>query len=1311
MKFSAFLKVTIITFGLVILSYSGHSQDFSAGINVDKTDINPNAVLHLKSGEDGRARGLLIPSISTSQRTGMNLTAADNGLLVFDSDENAFYFWVNGTGWILTSNTDEQDLANVLGQGNNAGGLVIENVGEPVNPQDVATKNYVDSQTTPDEQDLELSGNTLTLTNDPTSVDLSPYLDNTDNQNLSSVLASGNDAGAITITNLPTPVNPADVATKGYVDSNIGITDVTSADILDGEIANEDINAGANIAWSKIDKTGANVSDFTNDLGFIDNNVNPATGDVSGNFATGLFVDLVGGTTAGDVATATGIVLGATALDTDASDDLTTADVGLAPNQLISLDGSGILPAVDGSALTNLSASAINTVTAPLDGDVLTWDNTNGRWDAGPGGSGLTLPFFASQADAGYLFDVSQTGAGGAGSFSVISTTNTSAALDVNTNADAGIGLRVNAFGNTSSSVTGEFNASGPQGTAGIFRINDGSNPFSVIEAVTVGMGDGILIDHSGTSGSGIFINMSNASVDPALEIINSNGPSIVTDGDLNVGGVIFGDGSGITNLPGSTDSTAIYSKMQSDSIHFEGELGFLDFELDTDSTFLRGLIDGNTSSISALNSVDSATIYSKVQSDSIYFEGELDADSLHFESKLLGFADSTAIFSKVQLDSIYFEGELDADSLHFESKLFGFADSTAIFSKVQLDSIYFEGELDADSLHFESKLFGFADSTAIFSKVQLDSIYFEGELDADSLHFESKLFGFADSTAIFSKVQLDSIYFEGELDADSLYFESKLFGFADSTAIFSKVQLDSIYFEGELDIDSAYFESRLVVTEPNTSSIIGGSGVSGTITGINNSIYGVDAGASLTTGQNNTFIGREAGNGSNASSNTLVGYRTGLTTTGGQNVFVGFNAGSANTGGANNVFIGSQSGLGNNTGNFNVLIGQNADVGAAGLQNAIAIGYNATVNLSNSLVLGGTGADAVNVGIGTTTPLVSLDVTATDALKLPVGLDGQRPSFTAAQMKGMIRFNDTQTLFEGYDGSAWIKLGFDLPFTASLGNAATLLDIAQTGTGAAGRFQVNNGTSSVPALEASSNGAPGSVAFKAVGNVTASAGEFVVDGSATALQVNNTATSTGALVSFQNINGTNTSNIVDINTIGTGSALNISHNATNGSGIRIDMNSSSANPAIEIVNSAGASLTTDGFVGIGTSSPASTLDVNGNANIQVDLNVTGNTSIGGDFVSAVTGPIAEGGNTASRIVTLSPGGAIDNLNGGVVGKEVILIATAGAAVTIRHNTGAPATKIMLNAAIDYVMNPNSTLHLVYVSNTIGWLEVGRGAQ
>ena len=60
------------------------------------------------------------------------------------------------------------------------------------------------------------------------------------------------------------------------------------------------------------------------------------------------------------------------------------------------------------------------------------------------------------------------------------------------------------------------------------------------------------------------------------------------------------------------------------------------------------------------------------------------------------------------------------------------------------------------------------------------------------------------------------------------------------------------------------------------------------------------------------------------------------------------------------------------------------------------------------------------NVGIGTNNPSVKLDINSTDAIKLPIGTNAQRP--TGAD--GLIRYNSEQSTYEGYGNGAWGSLG-----------------------------------------------------------------------------------------------------------------------------------------------------------------------------------------------------------------------------------------------------------------------------------------------
>lgn len=59
-------------------------------------------------------------------------------------------------------------------------------------------------------------------------------------------------------------------------------------------------------------------------------------------------------------------------------------------------------------------------------------------------------------------------------------------------------------------------------------------------------------------------------------------------------------------------------------------------------------------------------------------------------------------------------------------------------------------------------------------------------------------------------------------------------------------------------------------------------------------------------------------------------------------------------------------------------------------------------------------------LGVGTASPAVTVAISATDAILLPVGTTGQRPTGAT----GYLRFNTTTAAFEGYNGTAWTSVG-----------------------------------------------------------------------------------------------------------------------------------------------------------------------------------------------------------------------------------------------------------------------------------------------
>jgi trimeric autotransporter adhesin len=188
------------------------------------------------------------------------------------------------------------------------------------------------------------------------------------------------------------------------------------------------------------------------------------------------------------------------------------------------------------------------------------------------------------------------------------------------------------------------------------------------------------------------------------------------------------------------------------------------------------------------------------------------------------------------------------------------------------------------------------------------------------------------------------------------------------------------------------------------------------------NAAFGAFSLISNTTGNFNAALGYNAlRNNSTTSGNVAVGYyalQTNLTA--GYNTAVGWHALYSTTAG-NNVGIGRNAGEGanpNTTGTNNTFIGANTGPGPGGPYNkATAIGYGALVSQSNSIALGGTGVDAVKVGINTEAPAYTLTVSsATNAQMALASTNATSDVFfgtTATPQEGLIRYNNTSDQFQ----------------------------------------------------------------------------------------------------------------------------------------------------------------------------------------------------------------------------------------------------------------------------------------------------------
>jgi len=147
--------------------------------------------------------------------------------------------------------------------------------------------------------------------------------------------------------------------------------------------------------------------------------------------------------------------------------------------------------------------------------------------------------------------------------------------------------------------------------------------------------------------------------------------------------------------------------------------------------------------------------------------------------------------------------------------------------------------------------------------------------------------------------------------------------------------------------------------------------------TASNNTAAGYGALTYNTTGAWNVSIGSLAllYNNTGTYNTAIGGQAMRENSTGERNTAIGWNALVNNSTGAYNVAIGQETLNSNTTGNGNIAIGYGTNTLGGNLTNATAIGFMANVSQSNSMILGGTGANAVSVGIGTTAPASTLDV------------------------------------------------------------------------------------------------------------------------------------------------------------------------------------------------------------------------------------------------------------------------------------------------------------------------------------------------
>jgi hypothetical protein len=202
---------------------------FAQSIKLNNEGDPGSAMLEVNSA----SKGILIPNVTLTGITdATTITLPAVSLLVYNtatvSDVEPGYYYNSGTAvspfWSRLSTSTSPGTAGDGSETKVTAGtnVTVTGSGTSASPY-VVNSTEVDGDVTNELQDLSINGNTLkiTLNGAATAIDLSAYLDNTDNQTLDGILTLNTSAGDKKITNLGYPVSAQDAATKAYVDGEI----------------------------------------------------------------------------------------------------------------------------------------------------------------------------------------------------------------------------------------------------------------------------------------------------------------------------------------------------------------------------------------------------------------------------------------------------------------------------------------------------------------------------------------------------------------------------------------------------------------------------------------------------------------------------------------------------------------------------------------------------------------------------------------------------------------------------------------------------------------------------------------------------------------------------------------------------------------------------------------------------------------------------------------------------------------------------------------------------------------------------------
>ncbi len=956
---SSYTKFALACFMLFLAGSQVNAQN---SMGVGTTAPNANAVLHLVSPTNNQ--GFLVPSYTTAERTAtafvQNLSDTDNGLLVFDTDESVFYYWLTDD-WALVSAASGDMLQSIYDQDSN-GEVDTATVANSLNGYTIETSVplnavFTDSQTAADVE--------VTATGDLLATDVQGALEELQTE----ILGAGN----------------GDMLQSSYdVDGDGFVDTATVASSLSGFTIESSVPAAA---------------DFTDDQAAADVEVT-ATGDLTSTDVQAALEELqteILGAGTGDMLQAV------YDFNTDGYAD--TAEVAN------TLNGFTVETSVPAGATFTDSQTATQVAVTPT-GNLTSTDVQGAlvelQADIDAGSSGGDMLQSVYDIDGSGVVDA-------ADSLSVSFVDGITLAYSIAAN---GIEVRDNGISSpklANGAVTGaKIGVLASEGDAMVYTLGSwqaGQLPFTSISGIPSGLSDGddvgITSVNTGDIVDGAVTDIKINSVDWSKL---SGIPAGIADGDNQTATEVAVTASG--NLT-ATDVQAGLVELQGDIDLATGDIANNASNISTLQSELNDTQTGSGLNPDGTYQANGGANYISGASSLASADDLLDAQVGTNESNIATNTSDISIINSSLANTLLITNNLSelsgtAASARVNLGLGSLATSSTVGSAEITNGSIANVDLDKSNI----ALSGFGAPTTDVSMGGFNLTALGTPTNSTDAATKSYVDGEITSISLQSAYNVNpsivttpgnNFAVSGDAGISLGTNAQNITVSAGAGSALYTVNSSNYTLNGAGDVTATSFTGdgsgltnltlpiREMETEGNLSAgVLSGSSLT---TGTYNVLYGRATGNSLTTESSNTIIGWLAGNGTTANNNTMVGYRAGVSNTIGiGNTYLGYNTGRFNTTGSFNIAIGtnagpsSGNGIYNNTiavGNSAIAIADDAMALGAGAfadaSAAVAIGSNVNASTANTIVLGdGQPGSTYNVGVNTNNPSTELDVNGT---------------------------------------------------------------------------------------------------------------------------------------------------------------------------------------------------------------------------------------------------------------------------------------------------------------------------------------------